>query len=147
MVHRLTDSAGAALRDGFRRRVEAPERDVVAALAKPDAVARRLLAAAGVAPGDLAADGVSVGHRELLALGVEVARQRGVGYVGTEHLLLAVAGLPGSALAKCGATPEVLGEWLSAIVGESPAHPGTIRRLAGWCRRACQWSRGRARGE
>jgi hypothetical protein len=134
MMERFTDYARSAVWRGFRRRDAAPERDVVAALASGRGVAGRLLREVGVAAGDLPA--TAIGRQALIAQAVEAARQRGVNYVGTEHLLLAAAALPGSGLAERGASAGRLGELLSVVEAEWESRPGVLGRVAAWCRSA-----------
>lgn len=134
MMERFTDYARSAMWRGFRRQAAAPARDVVAALASGRGVAGRLLREAGVAADELPA--VAVERRALIAQAADAAHRRGVNYVGTEHLLLAVAGMPGSGLAERGASAERLGELLSAAEAEWRARPGVVRRAVAWLRSA-----------
>jgi ATP-dependent Clp protease ATP-binding subunit ClpA len=142
LMHRFTDNARAAVRHGFRRRFIADERDILAALAaRRRGLAAVVLRAAGVGPSDLPA-GLSLERRDLVTTATEVARQRGTNHVGTEHLLLALASRPGSALAQRGATGERLSALLSVATAEwRQAHPPVARRIGAWCRSAWQWVR------
>lgn len=139
MMERFTDHARAAVRVGFRHQPNAPEQDVIAALAGRG-VAARLLHDIGFTADRLPAATAAVACRGLVGQAVQVARQRGAPYVGTEHLLLALAGLPGSALA---AHADRLGELLSAAEGQCRrARPPLARRVGGWCRSVLRWLRG-----
>jgi hypothetical protein len=81
----------------------------------------------------------------LVALAVEEAQRRDVRHVGTEHVLLALARLPGSVLSEHGASAEQLSEILSAVEAElQPRHPPLARRLGLRCRFRVQRVRGRA---
>ena len=145
MLGQFTDNARTALRVAFHRRTVATERDVVAALAQRGrGVACRLLADVGVVAEDLPSSQAAFDHLELVALAVEEAQRRNVRYVGTEHVLLALARLPGSVLPERGASAERLSEILSAVEAErQPRHPPLARRLGLWCRFLVQRVRGR----
>src|SRR5688572_11986853 len=109
MFGRFTDNARSALRAAFRRRSSAPERDIVAALTRRHRyVAGRVLERAGIAAGTLPPASPQVERRALVAGAVDEARLRGVDYVGTEHVLLALARAPGSVMASSGASAERL---------------------------------------
>ena len=143
-MERFTDNARAVVRAGFRRQPATTERALVTALAaRGPGVAVRLLHGLGVTADTLPADAAVIECRALVSRAEEVARRRGVNYVGTEHLLLALAGLPGSTLAACGASADRLGEALSTAEAERRrAHPPLAHRIGAWCRSVLQWIRG-----
>ena len=146
MMERFTDNARAAVRAAFRTQPSASEQEILLALMwRPRGLAQRLLAGAGVDAVHLPSSSLAVERREVVARAVEEARRRGVPYVGTEHVLLAVARLPGSALASLGATAERLDDLLSVAEAEwRRTHPPLARRLGAACRTALQWLRSRA---
>jgi hypothetical protein len=130
---RFTDRARGMVKTTFRRHPTAPERDVVAAMSR--GLGGHLLAKAGIVVDALSPDSRLIERRALIARAVTEARRRGDDHVGTEHLLLALARIPGSSLAACGASAEWLDEFLSAAQAEwSRSHPPLGRRLGMWCR-------------
>jgi hypothetical protein len=144
MMKRFTDNARAAVRSAFGRQSMAPEGEVVAALAGRG-LATRLLRDAGLGADDLPAGGARVDRSALVTGAVEAARRRGASHVGTEHLLLAVAARPESALAALGGSAGRLGELLSAAEAEwRRSHPPAARRVGAWCRSVLRRVRSRA---
>jgi hypothetical protein len=142
MMERFTDRARAAVRSAFGRRPEAAEREVIAALLAGRGVAAQLLRDTDFGVDGLPAGGPPVERSVLVVRATEVARRRGANHVGTEHLLLAVADLPGSALAAGGASVEHLDELLSAAEAEwRRSHPPLARRVGAWCRSILRWVR------
>jgi hypothetical protein len=120
----FTDNACAAVMAGFRGRPSAPERDVVAALAAGCGVAPRLLRDAGVSADALSASTTVVQLQALVREAVEESRQQGVAYIGTDHILLAIARNPDSALAMSGASADRLQVIQSVVEAEwRRAHP------------------------
>src|SRR5687767_8290096 len=100
MMERFTDHARAAVRAGFRLQPATTERALITALIEcRRGMAVRLLHDVRVAADTLPAVTAVIECRALVSQAEDVARRRGVNYVGTEHLLLALASLPGSALA------------------------------------------------
>jgi ATP-dependent Clp protease ATP-binding subunit ClpA len=90
----------------------------------------------------LPADTMLVERLALVSQAVQVSRQHGVNYIGTEHLLLALASQPASALAACGASVDRLREALSAAEAECQrTHPPIARRVGAWCRLVLNWFR------
>ncbi len=144
MMDRFTDNARAAVRAGFRRQPATTERALLAALAERGrGVAVRLLHDLGITVDALPANTALIECRALVSQAEEVARQRGVNYIGTEHLLLALASLPGSGLAACGASADRLDEALSSTEAKyRRAHRPLARRVGEWCRSLSQWVRG-----
>jgi hypothetical protein len=145
MLWRFTDAARSTMHFAFRRLPTATERDVVAALIGRHCLAARLLSQAGVTAHDLPTEASLIEKRELLARAVEVARRHDANFVGTEHILLALAGMPDSGFDRCGASAERLAELLKVTEAEwHRAHPPLARRLGKWFRAAVPWLRGRA---
>ncbi len=136
MMERFTDNAHAAVRAGFRGQPTATERALLAALAERGrGVAVRLVHDLGITADTLPANTAVIECRALVSQAEDVARRCCVNYVGTEHLLLALASLPGSALAACGASADRLGEALSTAGAERRrAHRPLARRIGEWCR-------------
>jgi hypothetical protein len=145
MMERFTDAARSAIRAGFSGQPAATERDVIVAVADQGrGLARLLHSAVGAAADDWPADTVSVERHALIVQAGKEAQRRGVPYVGAEHLLLAVARLPGSALPRRGLSADHLEEQLSAA--ESGLRRGKhtrARRLGAACRSALRRLRGR----
>src|SRR5262249_39911053 len=81
------------------------------------------LAKAGVLDDRLPA-GDLIDRGEVLTGAIAESRRCGAPYVGTEHILLAMARRPGSVLPGCGATADSLSELLAAAgAGGRRAHP------------------------
>lgn len=142
MMCRFTDNARGAMRTAFRNASAASEREVIVALTKCG-LAARLLQEVGVTPNSILVDGPLV-QKRLLVTHAD-ARRRGLGekHVGTEHLLLALASMPGSALAACGASAERLGRMaLSSKADWQQRNPPIARRIVAWCLSVCAWRRG-----
>lgn len=141
---RFTDNARSAIRAGFGSQPTAIEQAKVASLARqPRGVAHRLLKQAGVAADDLDPATVPIERRVLVKRANEEARRRGTRYVGSEHVLLALARLPGSELATCGASHERIDKLLSEAEGEARTpHPRLARRGGEAARTALAWLRG-----
>lgn len=146
MMHRFTDSARSAVRNAFRRQPAAREQEVVTALAaQRRGLARVLLGQAGIVADELPPDTPPIERRVLVAEAGAEAQRRGVRYVGTEHVLLALARLPNSALPVRGASAEQLDSALSAIEIEwGRAHPTVARRVGAALRTILVRLRGRA---
>ena len=113
MYERFTDNARRVVRVAYgprsQRRVEAPESEVVTALLAGGGYAGGRLRSLGIA----AVESARPVERDELARGAtDEARWHGVPYVGSEHVVIALARQPGSALPALGATPEALAEWL-----------------------------------
>jgi hypothetical protein len=140
---RFTDNARAAVKTAFRSQPVSTEHDLIAALTKRNrGVAIHLLAETGVTIGALPANAIPIERRWLLRRANEIARQRGVNYVGTEHLLIAIAGLPNSGLAAKGVSAERLGTMLSLAEAKwKKTHPPIARRVGAWCRSVVKWVR------
>jgi hypothetical protein len=147
MMARFTDKARAVIRTAFRRQPATDVRGVLNLLGgQKGGVAAHVLTAAGVEIERLPAGGNAVGQAELVRKAIDIARMRGTPYVGTEHLLLALAQLQDSALAGVGAAYDRLNTFLSAAEDEwRRAHPPLARRLGDLCRaglqRAAGWIR------
>lgn len=136
MLGRFTDNARAVVQESLHRNPTASERDILTAIAgRPRGLATQLLATAGVAVDDFRSDGILLDRPTLVAEAVAEAQRWGVKYIGTEHVLLAVARHPESGLSQLGVT-ERLDVLLSTAVEEwKRAHPPLTRRLwAAWCR-------------
>lgn len=145
MMERFTDHARAAVRAAFRRRHSATEREIVDLLVKRRReLAVQMLNVTRVSANDLPVDATPVAMETLVIQAEHLAEQAGDRHVGTEHLLLAMASLPGSTLAAQGASPDRLAAALSAITApRRPAHPPLARRAGALCRSAWQWMRRR----
>jgi hypothetical protein len=147
MMARFTDNARAVIRTAFRRQPATDLRDVLNVLGgRRGGLAAHILTAAGVEIERLPAGCTAVGRAELVSNATDIARSRGTPYVGTEHLLLALARLQDSALAGIGAAYGRLDTFLSAVQDEwRRAHPPLARRLGTLCRagiqRAAGWMR------
>jgi hypothetical protein len=140
MYERFTDGARAAVKSAFCRQTTVCERDILIALNGSRGVAQLLMVTVGDVAGRLPNGGAMVEKRALVEGAVAEARQRGLPYVGTEHILLAVARLPGSALTSAGATAEQLDALLSAHEANwRQAHPPLSRRIGAACRTAIRW--------
>jgi len=136
MLGRFTDNARAVVQESFHRNPTASERDILMAITgRPRGLATQVLATAGVAVDDFRSDGISLDRPTLVAEAVAEAQRCDVRYIGTEHILLAVARHPESGLSRLGIT-ERLDALLSTAVEEwHRAHPPLIRRLwAAWRR-------------
>ena len=119
-----------------------PERELIAALAGQRSVAQRLLAEFGVVAHSLPA-GASLDRHEIVASAVAESHRLGACYVGTEHILLAVARRPGSILRRCGVTVDRLYERIvAAEAAWRSAHPPFARRLGSTLRAVAQRMRG-----
>jgi hypothetical protein len=138
---RLTDNARATVKAAFRDQRASTEQNLIAMMAKRTrGVGMYLLAETAVRVSDLPAHGIPIERQSLLSRATEIARQRGVNYVGTEHLLIAVVSLPGSVLAANGVTAERLGTVLSVAEARwKTAHPPIARRMGMWCRSIMKW--------
>jgi hypothetical protein len=102
---RFTDRARAVIRTAFRGQQVSTEQDLVAALTKRGrGVGIFLLKEAGITDCALPVQGTRIERPSLIRRANEIARRRGVNYVGTEHIVIAAASLDGSALAMAGAS-------------------------------------------
>lgn len=119
MYERFTDRARRVVRTAYgprsRRRAEVTEAEVVAALGACGGVAGALLSGLGAGAGSPAGLAPLVGCRALAQSANAEARRLGCSYVGTEHLLLALAQTAGSGLPAAGATAEVVEARLAEI--------------------------------
>jgi hypothetical protein len=131
MMERFSDNARLVVSNSFRHEAVVQLRDVVQALAGRG-IAERLLREARVVAAELPV--VMIEQHTLVALAEEIAHGGNSKYVGTQHLLLAMASMPGSGLAERGASAERLGELLSAIEFEWQSRPSLIGRFVAWCR-------------
>jgi hypothetical protein len=129
MMERFCDNARRAIKVAFRHECSVSEREMVAALAGQRGVAQRLLSEFGVVVDSLPA-GQSLDRREVVASAVAESQRCRARYVGTEHVLLAVARRPGSILQRCGMTADRLSELIfAAEAAWRRAHPPFARRL------------------
>jgi len=160
MFERFTDNARravrAARRPGKRPLAEVHAHDLLHALAEePRGLAPWLLARAGVdlesLKAELATSEVAPGPggREWFERARQEARRRGDNYVGTEHLLLAVAQLPANRAREALATHGVTPERLEALLTEADAewrrrHPPLARRIGAAVRITLRRLRGRS---
>jgi hypothetical protein len=145
MMERFTDSAREALQSGFAQQPVVPERDVIAGLmAVRSGVAYRMLSRAGITEFNLWSGPPFVEWRELIEQATAEAEKQGVDFVGTEHLLLALARQKESSLTGLGASADRLGELLTAIEDErhKARPPWVARRIGMWCRIAFRWAAG-----
>jgi hypothetical protein len=129
MLERFRDNARRAVKVAFRHERSVSERELIAALAGQRGVAQRLLGEFGVVVDSLPA-GQSLDRREVVASAVAESQRCRVWYVGTAHILLAVARRPGSILPRCGMTADRLSELiLAAEATWRRAHPPFAWRL------------------
>ncbi len=129
LMERICDNARQAVKVAFRHERSVSEREVVAALAGQRSVAQRLLGELGVVVDSLPA-GQSLDRREVVASAVAESQRCRARYVGTEHILLAVARRPGSILQGCGVTADRLTALIvAAEAAWRRAHPPFARRL------------------
>ena len=123
MYERFTDRARRVVRVAYgprsQRRPEATEAEVVAALLGCGGVAAEMLRDSGIGVGSLAGSSLPVECRAFAKSANEEAWRAGMNYVGTEHILLALARTPGSGLPAAGATPEALEARLGDIYARS----------------------------
>jgi hypothetical protein len=139
----LTDNARAILKAAFRGQHVSNERDVIAALTKRNrGVAMYLLAKAGQSELVLPASGSAIERGLLLKEARKVAKQRNANHIGTEHLIIAIAGIPNSGLVAKGLSPERLNALLSESQAEwAKAHRPISRRVGTWVRSVILWAR------
>jgi ATP-dependent Clp protease ATP-binding subunit ClpA len=148
MFEPITDNVRAALRLAFHcnksRDAAVSDVDVIRALNSVQrSLAARLLSDANVEVSRLAA-GRQVTRAELIQQANIESKRRKARYIGTEHMLLALARSPGSALATVGVTADQLDEMLSAIEQEwHRNHPPVARRLGSAVRTVLTWMRSR----
>jgi ATP-dependent Clp protease ATP-binding subunit ClpA len=117
-----------------------------------DGLALHLLQAAGVDLAELRTELISPSGpdaQQRIEQAEAESRQRGDSWIGTEHLLLAVARRPGSRagemLVARGASAQRLEQLLAQATGEwQRTHPPLLRRLGGGCRAVLNWLRKRA---
>jgi Clp amino terminal domain, pathogenicity island component len=141
MMARFTDNARAVIRTAFHGNAANDLRAILNVLRSQRGGPADILTAAGVDIDRLPTDYSSVERTELIKTATDLAKLRGKPYVGTEHVLLALARLNDPALA---APYERLEELLSAAEDKwRRAHPPVARRLGTWCRaglkRAAGW--------
>ncbi len=145
MMARFTDSARTVIRTSFRGQPSADIQGILLALGgRKVGLAAHILTAAGVEIECLPPGCTAVGRAELVSNATDIALSRGTPYVGTVHLLLALARLQDTALAGIGAAYDRLETFLSAVEDElRRAHPPLARRLGTLCRagvqRAAEW--------
>jgi hypothetical protein len=138
MLERFSDNARRAVEVAFRHERAVSERELVAALATQKGVAQRLLGEFGVMVDSLPA-GESLDRGDVVTSAVAEAQRCRAWYVGTEHILLAVARRPRSILEGCGVTADRLSELIvAAEVAWRRAHPPFARRLGSALRGVAQ---------
>jgi hypothetical protein len=140
---RFTDNARAVVKTAFRGQQVSTEQRLVAALTQRNrGVGLFLLKEAGITECALPVQGTQIERRLVIKRASEIARQRGVNYVATEHIVMALASLEGSALPTWGASSERLGDILSsAVAAWRKKHPPMARRIGRWCRLVMKWVR------
>jgi hypothetical protein len=139
MFDRLTDNARLAMRTAFPRGRPATELDFVTALTQVRGGAG-WLQLIGIAVDRLPANTAQVTRRALGSQAVEVARQQGCPYVDIDHLLMALASLPGSGLPAIGVSADRISELVAAARAQwCREHPPLARRLGAWCRSVLLW--------
>jgi hypothetical protein len=147
MMSRFTDNARAVIRTAFGCQPATDARVILNVLGgQKGGLAAHILTASGVEFERLPAGCTAVGRAELVRQATNEAESRGTPYVGTEHLLLALARLQDSAPAGIGAAYDRLDTLLSAAKNEwRRTHPPLARRLGTVCRvciqRAAGWMR------
>lgn len=156
MFERWTDNFRRVLRrarqSGRRPMSEVCGVDILRGLIEmPDSLAFRTLQAAGVKPAELRPRLISPSAsdaQQVIERAAAESRQRGDQWIGTEHLLLALARRPGGRAAELlegqGASAERLEQLLAETVAEwRRTHPPLMRKLGAACRAALVWLRGR----
>jgi hypothetical protein len=144
MFEPITDNVRAALRLAFHcnksRDAAVSDVDVIRALNSVQrSLAARLLSDANVEVSRLAA-GRQVTRAELIQQADIESKRRKARYIGTEHLLLALARF----LASIGVTADQLDERLTAIEQEwQKNHPPLAQRLGSAVRTVLTWVRSR----
>ncbi len=144
MMARFTDNARAVVRIAFGRESAADLRTIMAVLSgQSGGLAAGILTATSIEIELVPAGCGAVDRAELVKAATELARSRGKPYVGTEHILLALARLQNSALTAIGAAYERLDRYLSAAEDEwRRAHPPVAHRLGTLCRASLQRAAG-----
>jgi ATP-dependent Clp protease ATP-binding subunit ClpA len=128
MMERFTDNARATIRAAFRQQTHVSEGDILIILGeRPRNVALRLLTEAGFRMDKLEGGHFEFSRKVLITSAIVEAKGRKSRYVGTQHILLALARLPDSGIAKQGLTPKRLEALLSIIEAEErQANPSSI---------------------
>ena len=144
MMARFCDNARCAVSVAFRHERAVPERELIAALSGQKGVAQFLLAELAVSCDALPA-GASLDRRDVVTIAVAESQRCRASYVGTEHILLAVARRQESILRSSGVTADRLDELLvAAETAWRRAHPPFARRLGSALRAVGQHFRSRA---
>jgi hypothetical protein len=130
MLERFTHIARVVIEESFRSDVIASEVDILRSIARqPRSFASQVLASVG-AEADLISPGrVAIDRLALITEAVEQARRYPIDYVGTEHVLLALARNPESGLYRLGVV-ELLEQFL--IESGGSRRIGTTRRCPRW---------------
>ena len=90
---RFTDNARAIVHSAFRDFRATSDQNLLAALLRRKrGVGKHLLAEVGITACNFQADAVPIVREWLVSRAKEIARQRGVNYIGSEHLVIALAG-------------------------------------------------------